>query len=351
MRDYWRPIAMFEAQGFEAAPESIAPLAGLTYCGFSHLERISRDEAGRVRREVLLLETARKAGFDETVEARFCQPRAAIAGLDMGRPQIMGIVNVTPDSFFDGGQHEQTQAAVAHGLALYKAGAAILDIGGESTRPGAEIVPFEAELARVVPVIRELKAQTSAVISIDTRKAAVMQAAVEAGADIINDVSALTFDSEAAAAVAAKLDVPVILMHAQGTPETMQDDPHYDDVLLDVYEGLHARMEAALAAGISREKLIVDPGIGFGKTTAHNAAIMAGLSLFHGLGVPVLLGCSRKRFIAALSDNAPVEARLPGSLAGALQGVSQGVQILRVHDVAETRQALDVLYGGFLPAL
>lgn len=350
MRNYWRPFAMFEAQGFEATAGSIAPLAGLTYCGFSHLEHISRDEAGRVRRDVLPLERMREAGFDERVEARFCRPRVPVAGLDMGRPQIMGIVNVTPDSFFDGGQHEQTQAAVAHGLALFKAGAAILDIGGESTRPGAEIVPIEAELARVVPVIRELKAQTSAVISIDTRKAVVMQAAVEAGADIINDVSALTFDLDAAA-VAAKLDVPVILMHAQGTPETMQDDPHYDDVLLDVYEGLEARLDAAIQAGISREKLIVDPGIGFGKTTAHNAALMAGLSLFHGLGVPVLLGCSRKRFIAALSDNAPVEARLPGSLAGALQGVSQGVQILRVHDVAETRQALDVLYGGFLAAL
>ena len=275
------------------------------------------------------------------VMARLTAARPAIAGLSFDRPRIMGVVNVTPDSFSDGGCHDTTGAAIAHGLALAEQGADILDIGGESTRPGATTVPETQELDRVLPVIEGLAARGCTVpIAIDTRKAGVAEAALAAGARIVNDVSALTFDPSMAG-IAARAE-GVCLMHAQGDPETMQDDPRYGDVLLDVYTFLAERLAAAEAAGIARERVILDPGIGFGKTEAHNLALMQRLSLFHALGCPVLLGLSRKRFIGRISGVAEAGRRVAGSLAGALAGVAQGVQILRVHDVAETRQALSV---------
>jgi dihydropteroate synthase len=253
----------------------------------------------------------------------------------------MGIINVTPDSFSDGGEHASAASAIAHGLALVEEGADILDIGGESTRPKADFVPVEEELKRVIPVIEGLRARTDALISIDTRKAEVMRRAAAAGADILNDVSAFTYDQESLE-VAAESELPVIVMHAQGDPKTMNDNPQYDDVVLDVFDYLESRIQACVAAGIPKAKIVADPGIGFGKHLHHNVAVMAGLSLYHGLGVPILLGASRKKMIGQLCNVDDAKERVSGSLACAVAGISAGVQIIRAHDVRETKQAIEV---------
>ncbi|MFD2233181.1 dihydropteroate synthase [Phaeospirillum tilakii] len=266
------------------------------------------------------------------------------AGLALDAPLVMGIVNVTPDSFSDGGDFVDPDAAIAHGLALARAGATILDVGGESTRPGAAPVAPEEEERRVLPVVRAL-AERGLVVSIDTRHARVMDSAVAAGARIINDVTALTGDPDSLR-VAAASGAALCLMHMQGDdPRTMQADPHYDCAPLDVADHLAERIAAAEAAGIDRARICLDPGIGFGKTTEHNAQVLAALPLLHGFGCPLLLGVSRKRFIAALSADEPPRQRLPGTLAANLAGLDAGVQILRVHDVAETCQALRVWQG------
>jgi dihydropteroate synthase len=252
----------------------------------------------------------------------------------------MAVVNVTPDSFSDGGRWLDPEAAVAHAEAALAAGADILDIGGESTRPGSDPTPEAEERARVLPVIAALRARgVTAPISIDTRKAAVAEAAFAAGADLFNDVSALGFDP-ASAALAARSGRAVCLMHALGDPKTMQDAPAYDDVLLDVLDFLEARLAAAEAAGVPRARILLDPGIGFGKTVAHNLALVRGLAALHGLGCPILFGASRKRFIGTLGAAPDPAARAPGSIAVALEALRQGAQVIRVHDVAETRQAL-----------
>jgi dihydropteroate synthase len=253
----------------------------------------------------------------------------------------MGIVNVTPDSFSDGGRWLDAGAAIAHGLQLEAEGADLLDIGGESTRPGADPVELDEELRRVIPVIAGLARQVRIPISIDTRNGEVMRRAADAGARIINDVAALAHDADAVR-VAAETGLPVVLMHAQGDPRTMQLDPRYDDVVLDVYDWLEARVAACEAAGIGRERIVVDPGIGFGKTVEHNLALLGSLGILHGLGCPILLGASRKSFIGRLVGGVPAPERVPGSVAAALLGAAQGVQVLRVHDVAATRQALAV---------
>ena len=265
------------------------------------------------------------------------------AGVTSDRPIIMGIVNVTPDSFSDGGQFLGPEAAVRQGRSLAVQGASILDIGGESTRPGAAPVTIEEEIARTIPVIHAL-AQDGLCVSIDTRRAAVMRAALEAGAAIINDISALEGDPESLS-VAAGSRASVVLMHMQGTPATMQDEPAYQDVLREIFDYLEGRIEACLSAGIPRERICVDPGIGFGKTSDHNLELLANLHLFRKLGVPVMLGVSRKSFIGALCRNEPPQERLGGSIAAALAGIARGVQILRVHDVAETAQAVAVWHA------
>lgn len=257
-------------------------------------------------------------------------------GLPTGRCLVMGIVNVTPDSFSDGGRFEGV-AGIAHGRALAAAGADLLDIGGESTRPGAATVSVAEEIARVVPVIAGL-APLGIPISVDTRKAEVMAAALDAGARLVNDVSALGFDP-AARALVARRRVPVILMHAQGEPATMQVDPRYDDVLLDIFDWFAARIAWCGDGGIDPGQIVLDPGIGFGKTVAHNLALIDSLALFHGLGRPILLGASRKSFIGRLSSGEGAEDRLGGSLAVALAGAARGARLVRVHDVAETVQA------------
>jgi len=262
----------------------------------------------------------------------------------LDQPQVMGIVNVTPDSFSDGGVNADAETAIAAGHEMAAAGAAIVDVGGESTRPGARPVWEGDEAARVLPVILRL-ATAGTAVSIDTRKALVMEQGLAAGAGMINDVSALTWDPRAMEVV-AKAGCPIVLMHHKGQPETMQDDPRYDrPVLLEIYDWLEARIAACEAAGIARERIVVDPGFGFGKNVTHNLQLMNGLALLHGLGCAVMLGASRKRTIGALAGEAPAGRRLPGSLAFALQAAGQGAQLLRVHDVPETLQALRVWRG------
>lgn len=272
---------------------------------------------------------------------RLTAKRAPFAGLAMDAPRIMGILNVTPDSFSDGGDFHDAGAAVRHAKAMIAAGADMIDIGGESTRPGAVTVGNADEIARTSPVIAAIRAQSDVPISIDTRKADVAEAALAAGATCVNDVAAMTYDP-AMAAVTARAAAPICLMHTSGDPATMQNNPTYDDVLLDVYDFLAARIAAAEAAGIARDLIAVDPGIGFGKTLEHNLTLLRGLSLFHGLGCPILLGASRKRFIGTIGNASEAKDRMAGSVAVALHGIAAGVQILRVHDTFETRQALSL---------
>ncbi len=255
-------------------------------------------------------------------------------------PLIMGIVNVTPDSFSDGGRFFHSDEAEQQAKKLLEDGATILDIGGESTRPGADPVGLDEEKARVIPVIEALR-ERDVLLSIDTRKAPVMDAAIEAGADIVNDVTALDYDRESLPIV-AKSSAKVCLMHSAADPKVMQDNPTYDHVLFDVYDYLEGRIEACIQADISRQRLSIDPGIGFGKTLAHNLALLKGLGFFHSLGCPLLLGVSRKSFIGRLDRDGEANQRIGGSLSALLYGYAAGVQIFRVHDVAETRQALAV---------
>ncbi|MDP5254045.1 MULTISPECIES: dihydropteroate synthase [unclassified Vibrio] len=260
--------------------------------------------------------------------------------LDLTTPQVMGIVNTTPDSFSDGGLYRQTEAAVAHAKAMIEAGVTIIDIGGESTRPGAEWVSEEEELARVIPVIKAIRAFSSVWISVDTSKAEVMKQAVEAGADLINDVRSLTMPG--AMAVAAKAQVPVCIMHMQGQPQTMQVSPQYRDVFQDVEDFLTERVSACEQAGIPRENLILDPGFGFGKTLQHNYHLLANLEKFHKFNLPVLAGMSRKSMIFKLLEKQPSQCMV-GSVTCATLAVLKGAHIIRVHDFQETLEAMAII--------
>jgi len=257
----------------------------------------------------------------------------------------MGIVNVTPDSFSDGGRHASTEAAVAHGLKLAAEGAGVLDVGGESTRPGSDPVSLQEELDRVLPVIERLARETPVPVSVDTRKGAVMAAAAAAGARLLNDVSALTWDP-ASLPAARDSGLPVCLMHAQGDPKTMQDNPVYDDAALDVFDHLDARIAACEAAGVARGRLLADPGIGFGKTFRHNMEIIDRVALYHGLGLPVLFGASRKGMIGTLTGETSAAARGAGSVGVALAAALRGAHVIRVHDVRDTVHALKVFLGS-----
>ncbi|MFS8392701.1 dihydropteroate synthase [Xanthomonas campestris pv. campestris] len=269
-------------------------------------------------------------------------PQLNCAGrlLRLDGPQVMGIVNVTPDSFSDGGQHTTVDAAVAHGLRLVAEGAAVLDVGGESTRPGASAVSLEEELQRVIPVIQALSAQTAVPISVDTYKPEVMRAAVAAGAGMINDIHALR--SPGALEAASELAVPVVLMHALSAPHAMQAEPHYDDVVAEVHRFLAERIFAAEMAGIDKRRLILDPGFGFDKSTVHNLTVLAQLQRLQEFGLPVLAGFSRKRTIGELTGRQVAADRVHGSVAAHLIAAQQGAQLLRVHDVAATVDALKV---------
>ncbi len=326
----------------------VARLAG-TLSWFAAVE-LQQVEGNRRSGTELLPVDGIEDRFDDDLARQWQALTSQRAPLQLGertvrldQPQVMGIVNATPDSFSDGGRFADAAQAAAAGADMAAEGAAIIDIGGESTRPGSQPVWEGDEIERVAPVIRQLAAGGAAV-SIDTRKADVASAALQAGARMLNDVSALTYDPRLAEVVAAA-GVPVVLMHHQGSPETMQDAPRYEDVLVEVYFWLEERIAAAEAAGIPRAKILIDPGFGFGKNVGHNLELMNGLALFHSLGCPIVLGASRKRTIGALSNEAPADQRLGGSLALALKALEQGAQILRVHDVAETVQALRVWRG------
>lgn len=260
--------------------------------------------------------------------------------INWNKPVIQGVLNVTPDSFSDGGEFEDSEKSVVHAKYMIGAGADIIDIGGETTKPGAAPVSIEDEKERVLPVIEKL-ADLDIPISIDSRNSGVMLDAVKSGAHIINDVSALEHDPQSINTL-KELEVPVILMHAQGSPENMQDNPHYDNVVLDIYDYLKSRIEYCLSAGIVKNNIIVDPGIGFGKTLDHNLQLLANISLFHGLGVPLLIGVSRKSFIGKVTAEEIASKRVPGSIAAAQVCLDQGVQIVRVHDVEEASQAISI---------
>ena len=264
----------------------------------------------------------------------------SFAGLSLDKPRLFGVINVTPDSFSDGGEALALSEALKRGRAMLDDGVDILDVGGESTRPGAKPVSAEEERARVVPVVKGLS-EMGALVSIDTRRAEVMAAAIDAGAGVVNDVTALTGDQDSLGLVADR-GVAVVLMHMRGEPSSMKENPQYENAAKDVFCALKARVEACEEAGIRRLKIAVDPGIGFGKTVDHNLEILNRLDIYRGLGLPVLLGVSRKSFIAKLSRGEAPKDRVPGSLAAVLAAWAQGVWMFRVHDVAETRQALAV---------
>ena len=340
---YLRPLGLIFGQD---ASEMIASglafsLGGMPHIGFVAAEEVIRNGKA-ISRRLIGLSELRAHSLIENVTRR----RPDFAGLSLGQTRIMGIVNVTPDSFSDGGKFDGAEAAIAHGRMMIEQGADILDIGGESTRPGSDDVSIDQERARIMPVISALAPEN--VISVDTRKSILMSEAAAAGAKIINDVSALGYDS-ASAAVVAKVGMPIILMHAQGNPRTMQLAPKYDDVALDVYDTLVASIDKAEAAGIERSKICVDPGIGFGKSFNHNLDVMRQLTLFHGLGVALLVGLSRKGFVGAVTGEKTAAKRVAGSLGGALQASMMGAHLLRVHDVVETVQSLAMFNAGLNP--
>jgi dihydropteroate synthase len=339
-KEYLRPLGLCYGRDAEAlvASRRGGRLGGSSAIGFLAVEVIERSG----RKIVPYAELSRDPRL-EAIE----QARSPLAQLSFDRPRVMGVVNVTPDSFSDGGLHATEAAGVAHGLALAKDGADILDVGGESTRPGSDAVSLDDELARVTGVVKALAAE-GRTVSIDTRKASVMREAAEQGAAIVNDVSALGYDPASLAAV-QETGLPVILMHAQGDPRTMQLNPTYDDVVLDVYDFLEERISACIAAGIPRERIAVDPGIGFGKTFRHNLDLLHQITIFHGLGVPVLVGLSRKGFVGAVTGEKLAINRVSGSVGGALHAALHGVHILRVHDVKATAHALAVAFAAVAP--
>jgi dihydropteroate synthase len=346
MRTVVRPTAFVDSPfGHDGKVARLA--GGMNW--FAAVELIGIEGHSRVSSELVPVERVEQR-FDDDMAAQWKALTGARAPLQIGertirldQPQVMGIVNATPDSFSDPGRFSDAAEAASAGADMAAEGAAIVDVGGESTRPGAKLVWEGDEIERVVPVIRQL-ASGGAAVSVDTRKADVMTAALAAGARMVNDVSALTYDERSAEVVAAA-GVPVVLMHHQGLPETMQEDPRYDDVLVEVYLWLEERIAAAEEAGIARDKILVDVGFGFGKKLTHNLELMNGLALFHSLGCPIVVGASRKRTIGALSGEAPADRRVAGSVAFALKAVEQGVQIIRAHDVFETVQALRVWRG------
>ena len=304
---------------------------------FTHVEKIEDVADGNGTPEVVPVKALDSEPGDLT------RPRPPYAGHVLSRPLVMGVVNVTPDSFSDGGDHYDPAAAIAHARDLIAAGADILDIGGESTRPGAAPVGVGEELDRILPVI-QMAVSRGVTVSVDTRRAETMRAAINAGAAIVNDVTALSGDPDALEAVAGT-DVSVILMHMLGTPETMQRNPEYRLASLDIYRWLAARVEACAAAGIPPNRIAVDPGIGFGKTDVHNMEILDRAGIFHGTGCAVAIGVSRKSFIGRIAGIGEPKNRLPGTLAATAIALSRGVQIHRIHDVAAVRQAI-AIYGA-----
>jgi len=347
---YLRPIALADSPQSEEG-DALRLAGGLVYASrFALITREGGKVTARARYSLPELRAA-LPDLPDAAREQFDNLQRIHAPVQLGartirldQPQVMGILNVTPDSFSDGGQFmDDPEVASGHASAMLEAGAAIIDVGGESTRPGAAAVWEGDELKRVIPAIERL-ASAGAAISVDTRRPAVMEAALSAGAHLINDVSALRHDPRSLE-FAARADVPVVLMHAPGEGNDLHTEAHYTDVVLDVFDWLAARRDAALDAGIPRDKILLDPGLGFGKSVAENLLLLNALPLFHALGQPLLVGSSRKRMIGALSNEAPAHQRLGGSLALAVKAMDAGVQVLRVHDAPETVQAVRVWRG------
>ena len=343
VRTYLRPLSLVFGQDARdmIAAGLAGSLGGMQHIGFSAAEVIARDGKSVERRIAEFAELRDHSLIDNITKAR-----ADFAGLTLDRVRIMGIVNVTPDSFSDGGIFNSASSAIAHGRLLAEQGADILDIGGESTRPGSQEVSVDLERLRIMPVVSALAAEH--VVSVDTRKSVLMAEASQLGARMINDVSALGYDA-ASADVVARSGLPVILMHAQGEPRTMQLAPQYHDVALDVYDGLSLLVDKAVAAGIPKSRICIDPGIGFGKSFRHNLDLMRQLTVFHGLGVAVLAGLSRKGFVGAVTGEKTAAQRVAGSVGGALQAAMLGMHLLRVHDVKETVDGLAMFQAGLNP--
>ena len=330
MTSYWRPLV----ETLASPLAETAPLAG-GWARFAFAERLER---GRAPERVPLRDVP------AAVLERLTSPRAEIAGIACDRPRIMGILNVTPDSFSDGGRFGDLGSMIARGIEIEANGAAILDLGGESTRPGADAVPAIEEIARTAIVIAGVTDRIAIPMSIDTRKVGVAEAALSAGATIVNDVSGLVYDPGMLDFVAER-GVPVCITHARGTPRTMQDNTQYDDVLLDVYDELEAAIARAEASGVPRSNIFADIGIGFAKTAEHNITLLQGISLFHALGCPLLLGVSRKGFIRVYGNVPEPTDRMPGTVAVSIWAASQGVQFHRVHDISAHKQAFDLYWA------
>ena len=343
-RSWVRPVNLV-SWGAAVCDRRYHRLAG-GWMGFCDVDVVQRTDQGFVASRMSVddwLASASDKPSAQATLARLTQTRADFASLTMAEPQIMGIVNATPDSFSDGGLHFAADDGIAAAMAMAEQGATILDVGGESTRPGAEAVAHSEEIRRIVPIIAALQA-SGLITSADTRHKVVMQKALETGAPIINDVGGFRDDGAAELMgkwASAKTGF-AIAMHMQGTPETMQKNPHYDFAPIDVYEWLEARIAVLESAGVPRSHIAVDPGFGFGKTPQHNLELIQWTSLFHGLGVPVLIGVSRKSSIAKLSKDEPATERLGGSLALTLSAIDQGAQMIRTHDVAQTAQAIHI---------
>jgi len=327
MTSYFRPIVR---TGLPRSKDSIF-LAETNYW-VSEAEEIS---LGKKKKLVSINDVP------EWWQKRWLKKRTDISGMEFGFPKIMGILNVTPDSFSDGGNHFNLDAALNQAKFIEENGADIIDIGGESTRPGALTVPISEEIRRIEPVINGISARSKIPISVDTRKAGVASAAHKAGASMVNDVSGFTFDPDLLP-LCSKYKLPVCVMHMKGSPESMQNNPKYENVLIEVFDFLENQIGKLVQAGISRDQIIADVGIGFGKNIEHNLTLIKNISLFHGLGVPLLLGVSRKSIISNVAKVEKLSDRVHGSISLALSALGQGVQVFRVHDVAETRQAFDL---------
>ena len=330
MSEYFRPIIRSERE----IPSNAQIMRGTAFW-FTHAVKLSRNSES----EIVLAKKIPNHILDKITKRR---PK--ICRISFDTPTIMGILNVTPDSFSDGGKYSTLNAATEHCMSMVSAGADIIDIGGESTRPGAAELDAAQEISRVIPVLDKVAKEIQVPISIDTRKSEVAELAISSGAVIVNDVSGLTFDSKMAE-YCINQNLPVCIMHSQGIPETMQNAPRYKNVCLDIYDFLNEQIEKMIDSGMQRSNIIVDPGIGFGKTLKHNFDLLKGISLFHGLGVPILIGVSRKKFIKTVAGLKENEDRVPGSIALALFARSQGVQIFRVHDVKETVQAMKLWHS------
>lgn len=348
---YVQPLGFL--RGCSSLSESFMNLMGSDFY-FSAVKLIQRSAHGAHKEEIIYVnkldEYLNKLPSDEGVEVKtildkIITKRSAFSLngnqiIRWEKPVIQAVLNITPDSFSDGGEFYSIDKSSDRVSYLIEKGADIIDVGGESTRPGAQKVSINDELSRVIPLIKKL-AKENVIVSIDSRNAEVMREAIKAGAHIVNDVSALSHDKDSVMVV-RESNIPVILMHAQGTPETMQKNPHYDNVVLDIYDYLERRIDWCVAEGIKREKIIVDPGIGFGKTVQDNLKILNNISIFHGLGVPLLIGISRKSFIGKITNEEKADKRISGSISAAQVCLDQGVQMVRVHDVEETKQAVAV---------